>query len=168
MQEAIEYADHELLTNRFYVTHYAGCAVLFNKETFFPDVKVKSIYLHDTRHDLPDKVREGESGWVVQGVLSRASFRRQPSRGQKSLTVVSLHINNSYAKIRSQFGSRHGTRRLMLPRDLFAIPMEAASLVIILHGELLQEHFQGLAQTGRYLRSAGLIGKKSKSSRFAK
>ena len=27
-QEAIEYVDHELLTNRFHVTHYGGCAVL--------------------------------------------------------------------------------------------------------------------------------------------
>ena len=47
LQEAIEYVDHDLLTNRFHVTHYAGCAVLFNKDTFLPDVKVKSIYLHD-------------------------------------------------------------------------------------------------------------------------
>ena len=69
------------------MTHYGGCAVLFNKDTFFPG--------------LPDKVREGESGWVVQGLLSRASFRRQPHRGQKSLTVMSLHINNSYEKKRS-------------------------------------------------------------------
>ena len=27
----IEYVDHELLTNRFHVTHNGGCAVLFNK-----------------------------------------------------------------------------------------------------------------------------------------
>ena len=66
--------------------------------------------------------------------------------------------------IRSHFGSRHGTRRLVLPRDLFDFPMDAASLVISLHGELLrtcssvvQERFQGLVQAGRYLRSAGLI-----------
>ena len=44
LQEAIEYVDHELLMNRFHVTHYGGCAVLFNKDTFCPDVKVKSIY----------------------------------------------------------------------------------------------------------------------------
>ena len=51
--------DHELLTNRFHVTHHGGCAVLFNKDTFFPDVKVNSLYLHDIRRVLPDKVREG-------------------------------------------------------------------------------------------------------------
>ena len=29
LQEAIEYVDHELLTIRFRVTHFVGCAVLF-------------------------------------------------------------------------------------------------------------------------------------------
>ena len=43
LQAASDYVDHELLTNRFHVTHYAGCAVLFNKDTFFPNVDVKSI-----------------------------------------------------------------------------------------------------------------------------
>ena len=85
LQESIEYVDHELLANRFHVTHYGGCAVLFNMHTFFPDVKVKSVYLHDTRRELPDKVMEGDSGWVLQGVLSRATFRRQPLSGQKNI-----------------------------------------------------------------------------------
>ena len=63
-------------------------------------MKVKSIYLHDVRRVLRDKVSEGESGWVLQGIISRASFRRQPLSGQKSFTVMSLHINNSFAKKR--------------------------------------------------------------------
>ena len=88
----------KLLTNRFHVTHYAGCAILFNKDTFYPNVDVKSMYLHDTRRDLPDQVMEGEQGWVLQGVLSRASFRRSPVSWQKYFTVLSLHISNSYAK----------------------------------------------------------------------
>ena len=79
----------------FHVTHYGGCAVLFNKDTFFTDVKVKSIYLHDIKRVLPDKVGEGASG-----VLSRASFRRQPPNGQQTFTVMSLHISNIYAKKR--------------------------------------------------------------------
>ena len=58
LQEAIEYVDHELLTNRFHVTHYGGCAVLFNKDTFFPDVKVKSIYHQNTRREVLYKVME--------------------------------------------------------------------------------------------------------------
>ena len=92
--------DHELLTNRFHVTHHGGCAVLFNKDTFYPDIEVKSIYLHDTRRDLPDKVMEGGQGWVMQGVLSRASFCRPPLSCQKTFTVLSLHITNIYAKKR--------------------------------------------------------------------
>ena len=55
---------------------------------------------HDIRRVLPDKVMEGDSGWVLQGGLSRASFRRQPPNGQKTLTVMSLHINDNYAKKR--------------------------------------------------------------------
>ena len=58
-QQASEYVDHDLLTNRIHVTHYAGCSILFNKDTFYPNVDVKSIYLHDTRRDLPDQVMEG-------------------------------------------------------------------------------------------------------------
>ena len=69
LQEAIEYVDHELLTNRFHVTHYGGCAVLFNKDTFYLDIEVKSINLHDTRRELPDKVMEGDPGWDLQGVI---------------------------------------------------------------------------------------------------
>ena len=41
---------------------------------------------------------EGEQGWVMQGVLSRASFRRPPTSGQKYFAVLSLHISNIYAE----------------------------------------------------------------------
>ena len=68
------------------------------RTTLSPNIEVKSLYLHDTRRDLPDQVMEGEQGWVMQGVLSRASFRRSPVSGQKYFTVVSLHISNIYAK----------------------------------------------------------------------
>ena len=85
MQEASEYVDHDILTGRFCVTHYAGCAILFNIDTFYNNIDVKSIYPHDTRRDLPDQVMEGEQVWVMQGVLSRVSFRRPPLSGQKNL-----------------------------------------------------------------------------------
>ena len=98
LQAASEYVDHELLTNRFHVTHYAGSAVLVNKDTFYTNIDVKSIHLHDTRRDLPAQVMEGEQGWVLQGVLSRAIFRRPPVSGQKYFTVLSLHISNIYVK----------------------------------------------------------------------
>ena len=68
-QEAAEYVYHDLLTSRFHVTHYAGCAILFNKDTFYPSIDVAPIYLHDTRRDLPDQVMEGEQRWLMQGVL---------------------------------------------------------------------------------------------------
>ena len=79
---------------------FAGCAVLFNKDTFYPDISVKSIYLHDTRRCEQDHIVEGEHGWVLQGVLSRASFRRAAASGQKVFTVLSLHTNNVFAKKR--------------------------------------------------------------------
>ena len=39
-----------------------------------------------------------EQGWVMQGILSRASFRRAAVSGQKFFTVLSLHISNIHAK----------------------------------------------------------------------
>ena len=88
LQEASEYVGHDIPISRFHISHHAGCAILFNKDAFYPNIDVMSIYLHDTRRDLPDQIMEGEQGWVMQGVLSRASFRRPPVSGQKSFTVV--------------------------------------------------------------------------------
>ena len=85
--------EHDILHERFHVTHFAGCATLFNKDIFYPDIGVKSICLHDTRRDLPDQIMEGDQGWVTQGVLSRASFRRSAVSGQRYFTVLSLHIS---------------------------------------------------------------------------
>ena len=31
LQEASEYVDHDIMTNRFHATHYGGCAFLYNK-----------------------------------------------------------------------------------------------------------------------------------------
>ena len=98
LQEACDNVHHDIRQERFHVTHNAGCANLFNKDTFHPDVSVKSIYLHDTRRGLQDQVVEGEQGWVLQGVLSSASFRSAAASGQKYFTVLSLHISNIYAK----------------------------------------------------------------------
>ena len=62
--------------------------------TLTSDISVKSIYLHDRRRGVQDQVVEGEQGRVLQGVLSRASFRRAAVSGQKFFTVLSLHISN--------------------------------------------------------------------------
>ena len=96
LQEAADYVEYEILHERFHLTHFAGCAVLFNKDTFYSDISVKSIYLHDTRRCVQDHVVEGDHGWVLQGVLSRASFRRAAASGQKVFTVLSLHINSVF------------------------------------------------------------------------
>ena len=93
-QEASDNVEHEILHERFHVTHFADCAILLNKDTFYPDISVKSIYLHDTRRGVQDHIVEGEHGWVLQGVLSSASFRRTAASGQKVFTVLSLHISN--------------------------------------------------------------------------
>ena len=46
-RKQFEYVDHDFLTNRFHVTHFGGCAILFNKDTVYPGIEVKSLYLHD-------------------------------------------------------------------------------------------------------------------------
>ena len=48
-----------------------GSAILFNKDTFYSDISVTSIYLHDTRRGVQgDQVNEGEEEWV----FTRCSF----------------------------------------------------------------------------------------------
>ena len=86
------------LHERIHVTHYVGCAILFNMDTFYPDINIKAIYLHDSRRGVQDHIVEGEQGWELQGVLARASFGRTAVSGQKFSTVLSLHISNIYAK----------------------------------------------------------------------
>ena len=138
LQESTEYVDHELLTNRFHVTHYGRCVrqqrakpLICSKEAEHLQLEPRTstwkrgrhretncrtkAYYHRagvdracrprapheqvprnslrtmrgvvqqgyTRRELPDKVKEGDSGCFYQGVLSRASFCRQPLRGRK-------------------------------------------------------------------------------------
>ena len=87
LQEAIEYLDREYFTNRFYVTHHGGCAILFNKDTFHQDIKVTSVYLHDTWDPQQQDVKEGELGWVLQCVIPRASFPRLPRNSKSFFTA---------------------------------------------------------------------------------
>ena len=97
---AIEYLQHKCLTNHFEITHFAGCVVLFNKDTFHSDIKVYSVHLHDIGSGQQQVVREGQSGWVLQAVISRASFGRVPRNGKSYFTMMSLRIHNTYAKKR--------------------------------------------------------------------
>ena len=89
LHEAIEYLQRDCLTNHFYITHFAGCAVLFNKDTFHSDVQVNSVCIHYTRSGQEQVVKEGQSDWVLQAVISRASFRRIPRNGKSYFTMMS-------------------------------------------------------------------------------
>ena len=77
-----------------------GCAVLFNKDTFHSEIEANSIYLHDTRRESHDQAAEGGQGWVMSGVLARATFKWKAANGQKHFTVLCLHICNIFAKKR--------------------------------------------------------------------
>ena len=97
LQEASDFVEHDILHVRFHVTHCAGCAILFNKDTFYPDISVKSIYLHDTRRDVQDQVVEREQGWVCKVFFHVPHFVEQQS-GVKNSLLLSLHFSNIYAK----------------------------------------------------------------------
>ena len=87
--------------NMFHVTHHGGCAVLFKKGTFFPDVNVTSMYFHDNKNDLPDVVFERESGLGHTRRAITCLFSATTSKGPKNThSDVSLHINNNYAEKR--------------------------------------------------------------------
>ena len=73
---------------------------LIQQSTFLSDVRVNSVYIHDTRTGHQQVVKEGQPGWVLQTVFSRASFRRITRNGKSYSTMMSLHINNQYAKKR--------------------------------------------------------------------
>ena len=89
LHEAIEYFDHEVLTNRFHVTHYGGSAVLFNMDTFLLDIKIKSISYTTSGTICRTRIFKKESGLAIQGVISRASFRRE-LHGLPSMPIISV------------------------------------------------------------------------------
>ena len=68
---------------------------------------------------MHDQIVEGEHGWVLQGIVSRASFRRAAASGQTVFAVLSLHINNVYAKKRG-VAKRiiQAVRSLMISQDI--------------------------------------------------
>ena len=82
------------LMNHFYIIQIAGCAVLFSK-----DVRVNSVYILDTRTWHQQVVKEGQSGWVLQAVISRASFWRIPCNGKSCFTMMSPTFTNNTPRI---------------------------------------------------------------------
>ena len=91
LQEASEYLQHETLANRFRISHFAGCTVLFNKDTLHPDVPISSVCIHTTKNG------QGATGWVLHAVVSRAAFSRVLRNGEPYFTMMSLHTNNHHA-----------------------------------------------------------------------
>ena len=98
LQEASDYVEHEILHERFHATHFAGCAILFNKDTFHPDISVKSIYLprHEARCARSYCRRRTWRGFTRRTFT--CLFSSYCSQCQKVFTVLSLHMRNIYAK----------------------------------------------------------------------
>ena len=80
LQESFENLDHDYFANRFFVIHYGGCAVLFNKETFHPEIKVSS---------------------VSSMILETCNTRWWTKDNQDGFYTVSSHVQH--------FGGRHAT-----------------------------------------------------------
>ena len=86
LQEASDYVDHAILHERFLCDSIRSLCGSLQQGHLVPNVDVKSIYFHDTRRVLHDHVVEGEHGWVLGSVVSRASFRRVAASGQTDFT----------------------------------------------------------------------------------
>ena len=74
--------------------------MLFNKDTFFPDVKVKSIYLHDVRRGLQTRWKKETQAGSYKACYHVPLFGDSLSAAKKTFTVPSLHIGDIYAKKR--------------------------------------------------------------------
>ena len=93
VQESIGFLEHDAITRQFHVAHFRGCATLFNKDTFGPDLQVKSIYAPSERAYC--------SGWALEAVISKARFALIPRHGKSSFATKSLHCHSAVDKKRS-------------------------------------------------------------------
>ena len=72
------------------------------------DSETSAMIFQDESGDMDTDLRTrvmpnstiGYLGWSLQAVISRASFRRPPRNGKSFFTMMSLHINNQFAKKR--------------------------------------------------------------------
>ena len=92
LQEAIEYLEHDYLTSHFYVTHFAGCAVLFNKDTF--SLGQQSHFRLPPRYQRSAAGRERKTIRVGATSCHTASFQRLPRNGKSLFTTMSLRCLN--------------------------------------------------------------------------
>ena len=61
--EASDYVNHDILHERFHVTRFLGCAILFNKDTFYPDITVKSTFMTQGEAWQIKSLRENRDGF---------------------------------------------------------------------------------------------------------
>ena len=85
-EEAVEYLQHEYLTTHFYISHFAGCGILFNKDTFHSDLRVSSVFVYNTKSGQ-QVIKEGQNGCVLQAATSRGDFANN-SPATASLTSL--------------------------------------------------------------------------------
>ena len=88
-QESIKFLEDDGIENQAHVAHFHGCATVFNKDTFEPDLRVKSIYV--------PKVQAYCSIWAKEVVITRACFRRIPCDGKSSFAIMSLQCHTAVA-----------------------------------------------------------------------
>ena len=62
LQEASDYVDHDIQHERFHVTHFAGCAILLNKDTFYPDISVNSTFMTQDEACKIKSLKENKDG----------------------------------------------------------------------------------------------------------
>ena len=78
------------LTNRFHVTHYSGVRGLVQQGYIL--LGHQGLFILSPRHQTFEKykITEGESGRVMQVVVSKTAFPRQLRNDQKTFTIMSL------------------------------------------------------------------------------
>ena len=99
LQEASDYVDHDILQETISRDPLCGLRDSLRQGHLQPQHRTSNLSTFMTQGEACKIIFiEGEQGWVLQGVLSRAIFRRPPVSGQKYFTVLSLHISNIHAK----------------------------------------------------------------------
>ena len=90
----MEFLQHDYVTRQFYVTHFSGCAVLFNKHTF------ESL---TWRSEQSTSLLRSQI--VLAGLWRPSSPRlgvgRTPKNSKLHVTMISMHCQNTCAKKRS-------------------------------------------------------------------
>ena len=82
-----------------YMIHYDSYVIFFNKDTSFGHPS-HSRFLQIPEMDSRQVVIEGKLGWILQVVISRASFRRLSRNGNYFIIMMSLPIKIHFSKKR--------------------------------------------------------------------